>query len=86
MTKYFLFSSIGLLENKQKNKVLDVLLKKHTHVDEESRPSMARQFSALGQNFSGSSTGKKEKKQKGSFTAQGIGKKYAEIKKVTSSL
>ena len=66
--------SIGLLENEQKNKVLSVLLKKHTHVDEESRPSMARQFSALGKNITGSSSTKssKGKKQKDSFTAQGI--------------
>ena len=66
--------SIGLLEKEQKNKVLSVLLKKHTHVDEESRPSMARQFSALGKNITGSSSTKssKGKKQKDSFTAQGI--------------
>ena len=68
--------SIGLLENEQKNKVLDVLLKKHTHVDGESRPSMARQFSAMGKNITAGSSSTKSSKRKNlkkdSFTAQGI--------------
>ena len=59
--------SIGLLENKQKNKVLDVLLKNRNFVDEES---MAREFLALGKNLRGSSTKPLQRKKS---SAAGIG-------------
>ena len=63
--------SLDLLENEQKNKVLDVLMKKRNFVDETTE-SMAKQFSALTKKFDRSST-KSSKLEKRNSTAQGIG-------------